>query len=347
MSDHPHVQDGSVAPTVSDTSGSAAGGGAGDSIDYGAGVELNDTTSQGLAVAMIGSAQSVLEVGAADGVVTAALLANGCTVTAIEPDDTAFETLSRTGAEALHGTFEALAAEGSLDGRTFDVVLCGDVLEHVVDPVATLRALLGYLGTDGRVIISLPNVAHIDVRLALLRGDFPYSDRGLLDRTHLHFFTRALVERLLDECGLVPVDMQRTYAPPFCSELGLSPADFDPALVDELRSDDESETYQFVISAVPLGAASEMRQALAEHAQLQFELHRARREIVRGEERRAIIENQLAEIAQLSASRDALAARVAALETRLQAFERLNRLTSGGLVRRVRGLVRGRGGRDA
>lgn len=72
----------------------------------------------------------------------------------------------------------------------FDVIICADVLEHLSDPARVLASLLRYLGRDGLVIVSVPNIAHLWVRLQLLIGRFDYTDRGILDRTHLRFFTR-------------------------------------------------------------------------------------------------------------------------------------------------------------
>ena len=66
----------------------------------------------------------------------------------------------------------------------------GDVLEHLRDPLAVLMEFTESLKDDGVVIISLPNIANIYVRLNLLIGRFDYQDRGILDRTHIRFFTR-------------------------------------------------------------------------------------------------------------------------------------------------------------
>ncbi len=87
-------------------------------------------------------------------------------------------------------------------GRRFDLILFADVLEHVADPLAVLRRLLGYLTDDGHVLVSLPNVAAWTVRLGLLAGRFDYRPSGILDDTHLRFFTRDSARRLLEDAGL-------------------------------------------------------------------------------------------------------------------------------------------------
>jgi SAM-dependent methyltransferase len=85
----------------------------------------------------------------------------------------------------------------ALDGSTFDLVLCLDVLEHMVDPWQFLRRLGERLPTGALLIASLPNVRHYKVSLPLLlEGRFDYERAGVLDQTHLRFFTRRSVLRL-------------------------------------------------------------------------------------------------------------------------------------------------------
>ena len=82
--------------------------------------------------------------------------------------------------------------------QTFDLIVFSDILEHLGDPVDVLVRHFPLLAPGGRVVISLPNVAIWNVRLALLAGRFEYTDTGTLDRTHVRFFTRRSLERLLD-----------------------------------------------------------------------------------------------------------------------------------------------------
>lgn len=89
-----------------------------------------------------------------------------------------------------------------LAGRTFDVVMFADVLEHLDWPGPVLKSYLPYLKPGGSVIISLPNVGLWSSRLGLLGGRFEYTDTGVLDRTHLRFFTKKSARRLIEESGL-------------------------------------------------------------------------------------------------------------------------------------------------
>ncbi len=99
-----------------------------------------------------------------------------------------------------------------LDGP-FDAIVYGDILEHLSDPARVLSSLDQYLKEDGIVIISVPNVAHFWTRLQLLLGRFEYADRGILDRTHLRFFTRKSFLRFLVESKLALIELIATPVP--------------------------------------------------------------------------------------------------------------------------------------
>jgi O-antigen biosynthesis protein len=86
----------------------------------------------------------------------------------------------------------------------YDVIIAADVLEHLADPWETLRALRQRLAPKGRIIASVPNIRYWKVIWdLLLRGEFRYVDAGILDRTHLRFFTRSSLGRLFTDSGYV------------------------------------------------------------------------------------------------------------------------------------------------
>lgn len=92
------------------------------------------------------------------------------------------------------------ATEEILSG--YDAVVFGDVLEHLSEPNLALKRIIGLQPSGCKFIISVPNVANILVRLSLLFGHFDYAERGILDRTHLRFFTYKTFISLLKEAGL-------------------------------------------------------------------------------------------------------------------------------------------------
>lgn len=126
------------------------------------------------------------------------LAGSGLTLDAIEPR-AAWADLARPWYREV---FVAPVEAGPLPPRTYRAVVCADVLEHTVDPVGVLRRLRAAATDDALFIVSLPNVAHLAVRLLLLAGRFPPMERGILDRTHLHFYTRRTAEELLAAAGL-------------------------------------------------------------------------------------------------------------------------------------------------
>ncbi len=91
----------------------------------------------------------------------------------------------------------------------FDAIVFADILEHLLDPQKTLRYFVdNLLAAGGTVVVSLPNVANLAVRINLLFGNFDYTESGILDRTHLHLYTRKTGALLVESCGLEVVGMR-------------------------------------------------------------------------------------------------------------------------------------------
>ena len=106
---------------------------------------------------------------------------------------------------------EALAAFASDRAGRYDVVVLADVVEHVREPEDVVAALLASLAPNGLVVASIPNIRSTGVLVPLvLRGRFDYRDRGVLDRTHLRFFTRRTAVELLEGAGLEVTNIERS-----------------------------------------------------------------------------------------------------------------------------------------
>ena len=110
-----------------------------------------------------------------------------------------------------------------LDGVKFDRVLLPDVLEHLRFPERLLKDCYQTLRTNGLIIVSVPNVANITVRLALLLGRWNYTERGILDKTHYRFYTHFTMQKLLEENGYEIVK-QLTTVMPIELVIGLPPS---------------------------------------------------------------------------------------------------------------------------
>lgn len=99
------------------------------------------------------------------------------------------------------------------EGQTFDLILLLDVLEHTAEPLTFLKSATQKLSAAGTILLSVPNVAHWSVRLMLLCGFFPYAERGILDKTHLQFFTRSRIKAVCAEAGLAVCSADSSIAP--------------------------------------------------------------------------------------------------------------------------------------
>lgn len=97
--------------------------------------------------------------------------------------------------------------------RNVDALVIADVLEHLRDPGALLRLVQEALSEEGRVFISVPNIANITIRIGLLFGIFTYRDRGILDHTHLRFYTRKTIRREIERAGFSIEEMRGSAIP--------------------------------------------------------------------------------------------------------------------------------------
>jgi len=152
----------------------------------------------------------LLDVGCARGHLSAVLASQGWRVTGIEYDAVDAAVARDKGIDVIVGTAED--AMGTMNEK-FDVIVFADVLEHFVHPEDVLSQARALLVHGGRIVISIPNVAHLSVRLQLLMGSFTYTDRGILDRTHLHFYTKKTLKKMITGAGLQINHLSATPAP--------------------------------------------------------------------------------------------------------------------------------------
>jgi methionine biosynthesis protein MetW len=150
-------------------------------------------------VSRLRSGERILDVGCGNGEIARLMKERGCAVIGIE---LAPEKAAKARAyceEVLVGNVESMPLP--FEPQSFDVLVLSNILEHLRDPVATLHRLAPLLRPGGRALVDLPNVAHWGIRLRLLRGRWDYEDAGILDRTHLRFYTRKTAREMLDQAG--------------------------------------------------------------------------------------------------------------------------------------------------
>jgi len=159
----------------------------------------SDDSSHGRILAMLGSRPpgKILDLGCSAGALAERLQHAGNHVTGVDMFDLA-GVRERVGVFVQADLDQGIPAEV---GTGFDTVLAADVLEHVREPERLLRQMHSLLRSDGTAVICVPNVAHWYPRLRSMLGAFDYDQRGILDRTHLRFFTRRSIRKLVEREG--------------------------------------------------------------------------------------------------------------------------------------------------
>ncbi len=214
---------------------------------------LNPQGSLSKIINLVKEAKMVLDIGCADGSLAQYLKDFGCHVTGIDVSAEMTQVAKQYCDEVYTIDLDTSDIGDVLGSDSFDVVVCADVLEHLKDPAKTLREIKGLLKKQGFIIASIPNVAHGAVRLALLKGNFDYQKFGILDNTHLRFFTRASVIKLFEEAGYFPQIVDITKCSIFGGNLvpKINREDFEQNLLELIEQSSDSEVLQFIVKAFP------------------------------------------------------------------------------------------------
>jgi glycosyltransferase involved in cell wall biosynthesis/2-polyprenyl-3-methyl-5-hydroxy-6-metoxy-1,4-benzoquinol methylase len=197
---------------------------------------------------------SVLEMGPATGMMTKLLQGQKhCDTVCIEIDPNAAREAAPYCRKMIVGDLSSVDWEREIEGERFDYITFADVLEHLSDPLTVLRRALNFLKPEGEVLISVPNIGYVGVIAELLQGRFDYRRDGLLDETHLHFFTRKSLTELLVQAGLVGVEWSRTIINPEFSEFRLQTRSLGAATRGVLSAVPDGDTYQFLVKCSKSG----------------------------------------------------------------------------------------------
>jgi 2-polyprenyl-3-methyl-5-hydroxy-6-metoxy-1,4-benzoquinol methylase len=156
----------------------------------------------------------VLDVGCGIGINGKYLKENGIAsyVVGIEIDDSMAEVARDTVDEIIVADLNRKAIEELGLNVNFDYILLGDILEHLLDPWSILKDLSNKLNKKGTIIISLPNIQHIETFLQIyVNGAWPFNNRGIFDRTHVRFFTYSNIIDLIDDAGLHVIKCEKKF----------------------------------------------------------------------------------------------------------------------------------------
>ncbi|WOX56630.1 glycosyltransferase [uncultured Methanoculleus sp.] len=271
----------------------------------------NKNCSQVLLIELIGTGKNVLEVGTSTGYVSRILKERGNTVTGIEIDPEAGEIAGRHCDSMIIGDIEKLDLDAYLAPSSFDIIMFGDVLEHLVSPEDALRKVKKYLRPSGYLAVSLPNVCHGDIILNLLMGNFEYTSMGLLDATHLRFFGLRNIIDLFTRCGYSVTDVRTTVLAVGNTEQRVDPGAVPEDLADFVKSLPNANVYQYVFKASPSSAPEAVEAAPVPDLDDLF--HEAIEESIQAETKPLLEENQ--SLQRLIAERDA---RVASLDEQVR-----------------------------
>lgn len=221
---------------------------------------LHDNHSHTQIVRRVPARARVLELGCGDGSMSQ-LLHDFChaQITGVDHNAQALQQARAYCTTILPADLEQPDSLAGFDDHAFDVITLVDVLEHLKDPIALLHRLERLLASQGRLLLSVPNVAHASVRLELLNGQFDYETTGILDTTHLKFFTLKSLLGLLQQAGYqvqevdyTQHDMPDAVIARYLQQAGLEAT---PAALAAFHTP-EAMAYQFIICATPLTAAT-------------------------------------------------------------------------------------------
>ncbi len=215
-------------------------------------VTLDSETAPAKILQLVEKNRRVLEVGCASGVQSRILEEQlGCTVTGIEINPEAASDARKYCKHVIVGNIEHIDLDEHLPERQYDIVIFADVLEHLYDPGKVLEKIKPALSDDGYVLASIPNIVHASVIFEMLNGNFDYRQYGLLDNTHIRFFTKKTVYQLFEKAGFVISHLDRVICRDCNTEFSTtSRGKEDQILFDYIHErNPESETFQFIVKA--------------------------------------------------------------------------------------------------
>ncbi|NWH05662.1 class I SAM-dependent methyltransferase [Desulfobacter latus] len=220
-------------------------------LKYSSLIDINDDKSaHAVILREIKHGSTVLEFGPGPGCMTRYLKEElGCHVSIVEMDETFFPIAEQYSDDALSTDIEDLKWIDYFSEKNFDYVIFADVLEHLKDPWGIIDPSVRLLKDGGSLIVSLPNAAHSAVVLGLIQDQFVLNDTGLLDRTHLRFFTFESAKDLCTHSDLFLCEARATYRAIEQTEVYKNYKNYKNLpedLVDEVLNKAYGDVFQFI-----------------------------------------------------------------------------------------------------
>ena len=207
--------------------------------------------THGMILSHVKPGSKVLECGCATGYMTKYMSETlGCKVSVIEKDPGGYDAAIPYAASGCCGNLLREDTWWHFEGKRFDYILFADVLEHLVNPMTVLKSASELLKPEGQIIITIPNICHNDIMIRMFYDLFTYTDMGLLDCTHIHFWGLRDFVMQCEQIGLHAKECNCILRETSHTEQALPAEDVDPALIEVLKKRDFGEVYQYLFVCI-------------------------------------------------------------------------------------------------
>ena len=215
-------------------------------------IDLSKNTSTGLIIDKIVPNSIVLEFGCANGRMTKYLKENlNCKVYIVEIDKDAYNEANKYAEDGLCGDISEFKWYDKFKNINFDYAIFADVLEHLTNAEEVLKKSGELLNENGKVLISIPNITNNDIILKMYKNHFDYTNTGLLDNTHVHFWGLENIPSLVKKANLYLENIEGTIFPTGHSEqFDDFKFEYSNTLLNILKKRSCGEIYQFIITIV-------------------------------------------------------------------------------------------------
>ncbi|MNW38606.1 Chondroitin synthase [compost metagenome] len=213
-------------------------------------LNMSDDNSVSMILRKIKPGSTVLEFGPATGYMTKYLKNElNCRVYCVEVDSESAAISSEYAEKMIVADLDFFEWLSPLESIRFDFIVFADVLEHLKNPWEVLKVATTLLKSDGQLLTSIPNIGHNSIIMELLQGKFEYRNLGLLDNTHLRFFTKNGILKMLDYASLASIELTGTVSPPELTEFQQNLDSFPLEMQNFLINNVEGYVYQYVVTA--------------------------------------------------------------------------------------------------
>jgi len=210
-------------------------------------LNLEDRNSLSVLLDRVKLNSTVLEFGPANGRMTKYMKEQlNCKVYAVEIDESAAKDAEYYTEKIIVDSIENYKWQKEFKDLKFDYIIFADVLEHLYYPEKVLKSVKEFLKEDGSILVSIPNIAHNSIIINLLKNEFNYNPTGLLDDTHIRFFTKKTFDQLIKKSGYFTSYETAIFINPQNTEFGNSYNEVLPVISEYLQSLPFGEIYQLI-----------------------------------------------------------------------------------------------------